>query len=429
MDLLYLDLCAGISGDMLLGALFDLGVDPRYVESELRKVPLGPWHWHVYRSTQGAIAGHRVEVHPTHAGPNHHDTSHPHPHPHEPGSQHHQHRTFREIQQLIETSSLSPWVRQKAVALFRRIAEAESRIHGQPLDTVHFHEVGAVDSLVDILGGCIALESLGRPRVEAGSVVDGTGWIDCAHGRFPLPAPATLAILGARGIPISQCEEPYELVTPTGAAFLAEFVERFGPMQNLVAQRIGFGLGQRVLRTRPNVLRVVLGPLTPPGADAQGRWDWEQDEVAVLETNLDDATGEQLGRFMELALQAGAWDVFYAPVQMKKHRPGVWLTVLCRPADADRLTELILRETPALGVRRSVRERRKLRRHTTEVQTAYGAVRVKCGLLNGRVVQLKPEWDDCCRRAMEHGVEARTVWQAAVAAALLAAAQPVETEG
>ncbi|MCS7090656.1 MAG: nickel pincer cofactor biosynthesis protein LarC [Verrucomicrobiota bacterium] len=413
-SILYLDIFSGISGDMLLGALFDLGVDPALVETELRQLPLGPWHWHIHRTTLGNIAGCRVEIRPgasnTHPAPLHGLHS---PHTYAPHD--HEHRSFLDIKNLIEQSPLDAWVRQKALALFQRIAEAEARIHSQPMERVHFHEIGAIDSLVDILGGCIALQILGRPRVLAGPVIDGSGWIECAHGRFPVPAPATLSILGARGIPISQCDEPCELVTPTGAAFLAEFVDQFGPMQNLIPQRIGYGLGHRTLRSRPNVLRAILGPASPPTAD------WDCDTVAVLETNLDDVTGETLGQFFETVLQAGALDAFCAPVQMKKSRPGVLLTVLCLTQDADRLTELILQETTALGVRRTFAERRKLSRQFLQVETPYGAVQVKIARLHGRIVSLKPEWDDCHQRALQHGVSPRVVWQSALTAATTAA--------
>ena len=209
-------------------------------------------------------------------------------------------------------------MKQKSTAVFQRIAEAEGKIHGMPPGEVHFHEVGAVDSIVDIVGAAIALELLGKPRVFASPVVEGTGWIDCAHGHFPVPAPATLAILGARGIGITQCDEPHELVTPTGAALLAEFVESFGAMENLVAEKIGFGLGTRDNKTRPNVLRAVLGtqskvqsPKSKAGSATQlstfnlqpsTHLDWETDRIAVLETNLDDCTGEILGHFVETAL-------------------------------------------------------------------------------------------------------------------------------
>ena len=286
---------------------------------------------------------------------------------------------------------------------------AEGRIHGQPPEEVHFHEVGAVDSIVDIVAACVGLEALGRPRVLAGPVVEGTGWIRCAHGRFPIPAPATLQILGARGIPLTQCEEPQELITPTGAALLAEFAESFGPMTGLVAERIGFGLGTRDNHTRPNVLRAILGETAgTPTMDN----DWEIDTVAVLETNLDDISAEWLGFFVERALGAGALDVFHTPIQMKKNRPGVLLTVLCPQAEADRFSELILRETSAFGLRRSTAERRKLVRDFAPVSTRFGEVTVKLGKLNGRVIQAAPEFEACRRIALEQGVPIREVYEA-----------------
>ena len=280
---------------------------------------------------------------------------------------------------------------------------------------MHFHEVGAVDSIVDIVGACIALESLGRPRVLAAAVVEGTGWVRCAHGRIPVPAPATLEILGARGVPVTQCEEPHELVTPTGAALLAEFAESFGPLRGFTPRRIGYGLGTRDNRTRPNVLRAVLGETGDAGAGTSAR-DWETDTIAVLETNLDDCPAEVLGHFVERALTTGALDVFHTPVQMKKNRPGVLLTVLCAAAEADRFAEQMLRETSAFGVRRTLAERRKLRRRFVPVATPWGEVRVKLGELNGAVVQAAPEFEDCRRLAEASGVALKEIYAAATAA-------------
>jgi len=278
-----------------------------------------------------------------------------------------------------------------------------------PAEQVHFHEVGAVDSIVDIVGACIALELLGKPRVLAGPAVEGVGWIDCAHGRFPIPAPATLAILGERGIALSQCDEPHELITPTGAALLAEFAEDFGPMRNLIAKKIGFGLGQRDNKTRPNVLRAVLGE-SSEGGDPH---DWQIDTIAVLEANLDDLNPEILGYFSEKAMAAGALDVFFTSVQMKKNRPASLLTVLCPEADADQFCELILRETSTFGVRRSLAERRKLAREFATVQTPYGEVSVKFGKLDGRTIQAAPEFESCRKVAEHAGVTLRQVYQAA----------------
>ena len=338
-------------------------------------------------------------------------------HHHEPSSEENAHdhthgRDFAAIKKLISESKLSSWVKQKAIGIFHRIAVAEGKIHGLPPDQVHFHEVGAVDSIVDIVGSCVGLELLGKPRLLSGPVVEGTGWIQCAHGRFPIPAPATLAILGVRGIAVSQCDEPNELVTPTGAALLAELVEEFGPMRELVAEKIGFGLGTRENRTRPNVLRAVLGESSTTG----GKHDWETDTIAVLEANLDDLNPEILGYFVEKALAAGALDVFYTPIQMKKNRPGSLLTVLCAESAVDRFTELILTETSSFGVRRHTAQRRKLTRETIEVSTPFGSVEVKLGRLDGKVIQASPEFESCKRVAEKSGAHLKAVYAAALRA-------------
>lgn len=458
MKTLYLDIFSGISGDMFLGALIDLGVNPQKLGRELGKLKLEGYHLHVNEQGKNGIAGIKVDVHletdhhehdhehgdesghdhghshahehghahnhaHSHSHPHAHgDHEHTHEHSHQPGVDHepahaydhehaHEHedsRNFAEIKKLIAASKLSPWVKQKSTAVFQRLAEVEGRIHGQPVESVHFHEVGAVDSIVDIVGACIGLELLGKPRVLAAPVVEGTGWIKCAHGRFPLPAPATLALLGARGIPVTQCSEPNELVTPTGAALLAEFAEGFAPMDNLVAEKIGFGVGTRDNLTRPNVLRAILGQ-----ASAKVQHDWEIDRVAVLETNCDDINAEILGNFVETALAAGALDVFHTPIQMKKNRPGVLLTVLCAEAEADKFTALMLRETSVFGVRRTVAERRKLRREFTEVKTQFGKVTVKLGRLDGEIVQIAPEFESCKKLALASKVPLTRVYDAA----------------
>jgi len=439
MKTLYLDIFSGIAGDMFIGALIDLGVDARRLAHELEKLKLDGFHLHVLEAEKSGIAGIKFEVHLAHDHGHghepHHDCDHDHDydHKHEHGHSHgghvehcHEHgkhdhshedcRNFADIKTLITKSRLSPWVKKKSIAVFQHIAVAEGKIHGKPPGEVHFHEVGAVDSIVDIVGAAIALEMLGKPRVLAAPVVEGTGWVNCAHGRFPVPAPATLAILGARGIGVTQCEEPHELVTPTGAALLAEFVEEFGPMTGLVAEKIGFGLGTRDNQARPNVLRAVLGKAQGAGRGARGN-DWETDRVAVLETNLDDISGEVLGSFVEAALAAGALDVFHTPIQMKKNRPGVLLTVLCAEASADKFTEMMLRETSAFGVRRTVADRRKLRREFTTVKTKFGSVTVKVGKLNGKVVQAAPEFESCRKLAAQKRVPLKEIYEAAVKAA------------
>ncbi len=413
MKTLYLDLFSGISGDMFIGALLDVGVAVDQLEAGLARLHLDGYHLHVSRQRKSSIEGVKFDVHledDHHHHEHEHGHSHLHPHSHSHSHSHSEERTYAEIKQLIAASDLSVWVKEKASAVFHRLAVAEGKIHGLPTAQVHFHEVGAVDSIVDIVGGCIALELLGKPRVLASPVVEGSGWVDCAHGRFPIPAPATLEILGARGVPLSQCSEPNELVTPTGAALVAELVESFGPMQELVAEKIGFGLGTRENKTRVNVLRAILGQAPQAGAVH----DWETDRIAVLETNLDDINAEILGHFVEQALAAGALDVFHTPIQMKKNRPGVLLTILCAEADADRFTELLLRETTAFGVRRHITERRKLAREFTTVKTQFGEVTVKLGRLDGRLLQAAPEYDSCKKLASEAGVPLKQVYEAAI---------------
>ena len=255
---------------------------------------------------------------------------------------------------------------------------------------------------------------LGKPRVLASPVVEGTGWIECAHGRLPIPAPATLAILGARGIPLSQCDEPNELVTPTGAALLAEFVESLRP-------DAGGGGGEDRLwpghpRQSQAAQRAAGRPWGRGRAPKQAAHDWETDTIAVLETNLDDINAEILGNFMEKALAAGALDVFHTAIQMKKNRPGVLLTVLCAEADADKFSELLVRETSAFGIRRYAAERRKLRREFITVQTPYGSVTVKLGKLDGKVLQAAPEFESCKKLAEQAKVPIKEVYDAALRA-------------
>jgi hypothetical protein len=434
---LYLDIFSGISGDMFMGAMLDLGVELRQVEEALGKISLGGYHLHSHREKRSEIEGVRFEVHlgHTHTHEVSHEHTHEHPsiadcglriadfhkashehshgegHGHEHGHEHgHDHgRKYSEIKEMILAGRLSEWAREKAIAVFERVAVAEGKIHGLAAGDVRFHEVGAVDSIVDIVGGCAALEILGRPRVVAAEPVDGIGWIDCAHGRFPIPAPATLEILAARRIALTQCEEPHEMITPTGAALLAEFALEFGPMRGLAAEKIGVGVGSREHQTRPNVLRAILGE-----SGGTGGHDWESDTIAVLETNLDDANPEILGCFMEAALAAGALDVFQAPIQMKKNRPGVLLSVLCAARAADKFSEMMLRQTSAFGVRRSLMDRRKLRREFRTVRTPHGDVTVKLGFLDGKVAQVAPEYESCKKLAAEKNVPIAEIYRAAI---------------
>ncbi len=371
---------------MVVGALCDLGVEPAAIEAELGKLSLGATRFTFERQTRKGISGVKFEVHaPVHG---------------------HEHTHYAEIREEIGGSSLSEFVRQKALAIFERIAIAEGKIHGVAVEQVAFHEVGAVDSIADIVGACVALEELGQPRVVVSPLREGRGWIDCAHGRFPLPAPATLEIL--RGITLEQVDESWESITPTGAAIAREFAESFGLMPPLEIERIGYGVGTRDLEVRPNVLRAVLGSAVPN--------EQSTDTIIELETNLDDLSPELTGAAMEHLLALGALDVTLTPVQMKKNRPGVQLAVLCEPALEQKIVHALLTETSAFGVRRSEKRRYKLERRFEKVTTPFGEVTVKLGLLEGKVVQVAPEFESCRALSEQSGQSLRGIYHAALRA-------------
>ncbi len=401
MRTLFFDCFSGISGDMAVGALCDLGLDRDDLARELGKLGLGgEFHVHYSRQSRRHIEGVKFDVHlhPHTSGEHHHPA---HGHSHEASHAHG--RTFADIRALLGASALSPFVKSRATAVFHRIAVAEGKIHGLPPEEVHFHEVGAVDSIVDIVAFCIGLEALGRPRVLASPLFEGSGFIHCAHGHFPLPAPATLEILA--GIPLRQIAEPMEFITPTGAALLAEFAEEFAPMPALAVERIGYGVGTRDTPQRPNILRAVLGEVAAAA---------EIDTVTEIESNLDDLSPELLAAATERLLAAGALDVFLTPIHMKKGRPAFRLTVLAEPARADEFARLVLRETSAFGVRMHDCRRLKLRREIMSANTAYGSIAVKCGWLGDELVQAAPEFEACRRAAESSGASVRDVYLAAV---------------
>ncbi len=312
---------------------------------------------------------------------------------------------------LIQGSSLSDFVKRHAIGIFDRIAKAEGKIHGMKPGEVTFHEVGALDSIADIVLACVGIEALKVERVVVSPLVEGRGWIDAAHGRFPVPAPATLEILA--GIPLGSVDEPFEFVTPTGAAIAAEFATEFGPMPAMKIEKIGYGVGTRVLGRRPNVLRAVLGEAAPVAAGFDG---YERDIITRIETNLDNLSPEILGAVTGQLLNAGALDVFLTPIQMKKNRPGIQLTVLCEELAVGTVAELIFRETTSFGVRMDRVDRLKLERRIETVRTAYGDVSVKIGLLGGETVQVSPEFESCKALSEKSGQPIRTIYEAAVQA-------------
>lgn len=422
MRTLYFDCFSGISGDMTVGALRDLGVEETVFQKALAALHLGDeFHAHFRRDSRQNITGWKFDVHTHDHHPADHSHSHEHHHHGHEGDHHHhdtdghshehshEHshvhgRNHREIRELVEASALSDSVKERVLAVFRRIAEAEGKIHGVPADEVGFHEVGAADSIADIVAACAGFEALGVEAVFASKLVEGSGWIQCAHGRFPLPAPATLEILA--GIPLSQVDEAVEFITPTGAALLAEYSEGFGTIPEMVIEKIGYGIGTRQSPNRPNVLRAILG-------QAATMAQAETDEITQIETNIDDLTPELAGATMERLFAAGALDVFYISAQMKKNRPGFLLTVLSEQETVNELVNIILTETSAFGVRLETKRRFKLRREFRDVETPYGTVRIKIGFLGDEIVQAAPEYESCREVARQAGVSVKDVHLAA----------------
>ena len=446
MRVLFLDCFSGISGDMTVGALTDLGVKPSAFEWELSKLDIGDFHMHFEHRSSQHIKGIKFDIHEgtthkpdaktghahghshEHAHEEHHEHEcecghehsrkeheHPHAHSHEHGHGHsHEHghgRNHAEIRELIQKSSLSDFVKKHALSIFHRIAVAEGKIHGMPPEKVAFHEVGALDSIADIVLACAGIEALGVEKIFVSQLAEGTGWIDCAHGKFPIPAPATFEIL--HGIPLRQTDEPFEFITPTGAAILAEFGAGFGPMPAMRVEKIGYGLGTRQLPHRPNVLRAVLGELEASVAtgDSDG---YETDTITRIETNLDDLSPEFTGAVMDKLLGAGALDVFFTPVQMKKNRPAVQLSVLCEAATVSKIAGLIFAETTAFGLRMDEVRRLKLQRKFEKVKTPFGEITVKIGLKNGEVVRVAPEFESVRAAAEKSGRPLRIVYDAAL---------------
>ena len=306
---------------------------------------------------------------------------------------------------MITGSALSENVKRRALSVFKRIGEAEAKIHGVPLEKIHFHEVGAVDSIVDIVGACVALEMLGADEVQASPLRLGSGFVETAHGKFPVPAPATLELL--KGLPTQPSDDKAELVTPTGAALLAEFCTRFGPMPAMSIEKIGYGAGTRDLEKTPNVLRAIVGAAGNETGDT----------IAVIETNIDDMNPQLFGDVMERLLAAGALDVFFTSIQMKKNRPGTLLTLLCERNDVDRLAETLLSHTTSFGVRVHEAQRRKLSREIVKVRTKLGEIEVKIGRRAGKVVSRSPEYESCKQAAAKAGVAVKEVYNEAARAA------------
>jgi len=387
MKIAYFDCFAGISGDMTLGALIAAGADPERLRKGLAGLGVGGYRIEVGRKITGHIEATDVRV----VLDDHH---------------HHQRRRLQEILETIRKADLSERVKQTAERIFRRLADAEGRVHGSSPEEVHFHEVGGVDAIVDIVGAAICLEMLGWPKVVASPMPTFHGYVTGAHGVFPLPAPATAEIL--RGVPWRKLDIEGELVTPTGAAIIRELASGFGPLPAMTIVSIGYGAGKSAIGI-PNVLRVILGEesASVPGSGPE--------DVTVIETSIDDLNPQFYETAMERLFAAGALDVFMSPIQMKKNRPGTLLSVICDPGRAEAIAAVVLAETSTFGVRISRWERICLDRRWEEVVTAFGKIRIKIGERNGRVITASPEYEDCKSAAIEHGVAVRHVYESAVA--------------
>ncbi len=394
--MLLLEPVGGIAGDMFMAAGIDLGVRPEDIERALSGLPLPSWRLVVTRAERHAIHGTHVKVRVEgEDADEHHD---------------HHHRSLADIRRMIDgCQTLSAAARQTAQALFTVIGEAEAKIHAVSVEAVHFHEVGAVDSIVDVCAAAFVHEALGVKGVLALPPPLGTGQVRTQHGQMPVPAPATLEIL--RDVPV-RFEGTGELTTPTGAAILKVLCTQVGPLPAARVSKVGYGVGTKDFRDRPNVLRASLATLAEQGAD-----DGDLEPVWVLEANLDDASPQLLATVLEGALAAGALDASLTPTVMKKGRPGHLVTVLAAQADRDVLCDLLLRESTSLGVRFHASRRRVLERRFETVQTPWGFVQVKLGLRDGEVWNAQPEFDDCKRLAQAAGVPVKRVHAAAVAAA------------
>ncbi len=438
MRVAYLDCFSGVSGDMFLGALVDAGVPPRLLEAAVAELRLGA-RLKISRVMRNGISATKVDVYVgdekdmpreeywAKAGaadalsPRHSHDEHGHGHPHD----HHQHahsaeseasgtahashghaRSLSDIRTLIGKAGISERAKSVAIEIFEALGVAEAKIHNIPVDQVHFHEVGAVDAMVDIVCAAVGVEALGVDEIVCSPLNVGGGTVKCAHGTLPVPAPATVELL--KEAPVYSSGVLAELVTPTGAAIVKVLARRFASFPEMTIEKAGYGAGSREIPGLPNVLRLTVGEAaTAAIANVTG------DTVTVLEANLDDLNPQVFGYVFDRLLDEGALDAFAAPIQMKKNRPGTLLSVLCNPERAAKLTEIIFQETTTLGVRRHEEARQCLARRWENVRTPWGEVRIKIASMNGSITNYAPEYEDCRKIAAEHRVPLKTVMQEA----------------
>jgi uncharacterized protein (TIGR00299 family) protein len=378
MRTLYFDCFAGASGDMILGALVGAGVDARHLLEQLSLLGVQGYEIEFGTADRSGISATRAIVSV----------------PHE-----HAHRHLKDILKIIYDSGLGDQVKDRAAHIFSRLAEAEARVHNLPVERIHFHEVGAMDAILDVVGACIGFEALGIERFVSSPLHVGSGMVEMAHGRFPVPPPAVAELL--KDAPVYSSEITGELVTPTGAAIISTVASEYGHLPKMKVERVSYGAGSRDYPRFPNALRLMIGESDAAevkkgvGFDSQP----EAERLVMLETNIDDMTAQRFGYLMERALEMGALDCFFTSVQMKKNRPGVLVSILCRPAEQEKLTGLLFAETTTLGVRETEVKRRALEREVISVETRYGAIDVKVAHLYGQVMNEMPEYEQCLAAA------------------------------
>ena len=378
MRTLYFDCFAGASGDMILGALVAAGVEPKYLREQLASLSVSGFKIDFETVNRSGLSATYARVETAHE---------------------HKHRHLSDIKQIIETSALSATVKTRAIKIFTRLAEAEARVHNEPVEHVHFHEVGAIDAIVDVVGAAICFDALQIDRFVCSPLHVGSGMVKMAHGQFPVPPPAVTELL--QGVPFYATEIKGELLTPTGAAIITTVCSEYGPIPRMITEKTGYGAGTREYQDFPNVLRVLIGQTEDAGTTDERLW--------MLETNLDDASPQIIGHVMDRTLESGALDCFFTPVQMKKNRPGVLLSVLCGVNEKDALMELLFTETTTLGVRSYEVTRRALQRQVVRVETLYGPIDVKVARLDGRVVNEMPEFEQCRQAARDANVPLKVV--------------------
>ncbi|MBM7855314.1 uncharacterized protein (TIGR00299 family) protein [Desulfohalotomaculum tongense] len=393
MKAAYFDCFSGIAGDMIVGALLDAGLSLEELKAELNKLNLDGWRVEAKKVKKHGITGTKFIVHVEH---HHHDYEH----------HHHHHRNLHHIRQIINGSTLDQPVKETALKIFERLAAAEAKVHDTTVDQIHFHEVGALDAIIDIVGAAVGLYKLGVEKVISSPLTTGTGFVHCAHGIIPVPAPATVELL--QGVPCRHGDIQEEMVTPTGAAILTTVCTQFEPMPEMVTSAVGYGSGERELPI-PNLLRVHIGELKSSFSSEN-----DTDTVQVIEANIDDMNPEFYSAAVQRLLDSGALDVYISPVLMKKGRPGTVLHLIAPPGLEQRLGQILLEETTTIGYRSYTAKRRMLERELVPVKTRYGTVRVKVARQQDKILNIAPEYEDCLQAAKLNGVPVKLIYNTAI---------------